>query len=51
LGFLDGKEGFLWHFLQGFWYRVLADAKVYELKKRFNFDDEKIKQYLIDKYK
>lgn len=49
-GFLDGKEGFLWHFLQGFWYRVLADAKVYELKKRFNFDDEKIKQYLREKY-
>lgn len=50
LGFLDGEEGFLWHFLQGFWYRVLADAKVYELKKRFNFDDEKIKQYLREKY-
>ncbi|MBQ4632738.1 MAG: glycosyltransferase family 2 protein, partial [Prevotella sp.] len=33
LGFLDGKEGFLWHFLQGFWYRILADAKVYEVKK------------------
>lgn len=50
LGFLDGKEGFLWHFLQGFWYRTLADAKVYELKKRFNFDDERIKQYLKDTY-
>lgn len=33
LGFLDGKEGFLWHFLQGWWYRTLADAKVYEIKK------------------
>ncbi len=50
LGFLDGKEGFLWHFLQGFWYRSLADAKVFELKKRFGFDKEKIKQYLIDTY-
>lgn len=48
LGFLDGVEGFLWHFLQGFWYRSLADAKVYEIKKRFNFDDERIKQYLIE---
>lgn len=45
-GFLDGKEGFLWHFLQGFWYRALADAKVYEIKKRFGFDDERIKEYL-----
>ena len=46
LGFLDGKEGFLWHFLQGFWYRTLADAKVFEVKKRFNWDNEKIKEYL-----
>ncbi len=49
-GFLDGKEGFLWHFLQGFWYRTLADAKVFELKKRFGYDEAKIKQYLIDTY-
>lgn len=49
-GFLDGKEGFIWHFLQGFWYRYLVDAKIYELKKSFGFDDEKIKQYLKDNY-
>lgn len=50
LGFLDGKEGFLWHFLQGFWYRTLADAKVYEIKKKFNFDEEKIKNFLKENY-
>ena len=33
LGFLDGREGFLWHFLQGWWYRTLVDAKVMELTK------------------
>ena len=33
LGFLDGKEGFLWDFLQGWWYRTLVDAKVYEVRK------------------
>lgn len=49
-GFLDGREGFIWHFLQGFWYRYLVDAKIYELKKRFSWDDEKIKQYLTDNY-
>ena len=27
-GFLEGREGFLWHFLQGWWYRTLVDAKV-----------------------
>lgn len=30
LGFLDGKAGFVFHFLQGFWYRLLIDAKIYE---------------------
>lgn len=33
LGFLDGKEGLIFHFLQGFWYRFLVDAKFYEIKK------------------
>ncbi|MCZ2085614.1 MAG: glycosyltransferase family 2 protein, partial [Flavobacteriales bacterium] len=32
-GFIEGKEGFLWHFLQGFWYRLFVDAKIYEIKK------------------
>ena len=49
-GFLDGKQGFIWHFLQGFWYRFLVDAKIYEIKKQFDFDDERIKQYLIENY-
>jgi glycosyltransferase involved in cell wall biosynthesis len=34
LGFLDGKEGLIYHFLQGFWYRFLVDAKLYERKCR-----------------
>lgn len=33
LGFLDGKEGFLWDFMQGWWYRTMVDAKVLECKK------------------
>ena len=33
LGFLDGKEGLIFHFLQGFWYRFLVDAKIYEKKR------------------
>jgi uncharacterized protein (DUF362 family) len=33
LGFLDGKEGLIFHFLQAFWYRFLVDAKIYEMKK------------------
>ncbi|MGB2705791.1 MAG: glycosyltransferase family 2 protein [Candidatus Omnitrophota bacterium] len=34
LGFLDGKEGFVFHFLQGFWYRFLVDAKIYEIRRK-----------------
>lgn len=30
LGFLDGTEGKIFHFLQAYWYRFLVDAKIYE---------------------
>ena len=32
LGFLDGKEGLVYHGLQGLWYRFLVGAKVDELE-------------------
>lgn len=32
LGFLDGKEGYYFHTLQGRWYRALVDAKVCEIE-------------------
>lgn len=31
LGFLDGREGAAFHVLQGFWYRFLVDAKLFEV--------------------
>jgi len=34
LGFLDGREGLIFHFLQGFWYRFLVDAKLFEYRRR-----------------
>jgi glycosyltransferase involved in cell wall biosynthesis len=33
LGFLDGREGFIFHVLQGFWYRLLVDINISELRK------------------
>ena len=33
LGFLDGKEGKIYTFLQAYWYRYLVDAKLYECDK------------------
>jgi len=32
LGFLDGKQGFIFHVLQAFWYRLLVDINIDELK-------------------
>lgn len=33
LGFLDGPEGKIFHFLQAYWYRFLVDAKMHECEK------------------
>jgi hypothetical protein len=33
LGFLDGPEGKIFHFLQAYWYRFLVDAKMYQCDK------------------
>ncbi|OAI31110.1 glycosyl transferase [Methylosinus sp. R-45379] len=33
VGFLDGREGLIYHFLQGFWYRFLVDVRVLELRR------------------
>lgn len=33
LGFLDGKEGKIFAFLQAYWFRFLVDAKIYEQEK------------------
>ncbi len=49
-GFLEGKEGFLWHFFQGWWYRTLVDARIYEIKKSCNNDPEKIISFLKEKH-
>jgi glycosyltransferase involved in cell wall biosynthesis len=31
-GFLDGKHGFAYHFLQAYWYRALVDVRVLEIE-------------------
>ncbi len=33
MGFLDGREGFTYHVLQGFWYRFLVGSKLRELEQ------------------
>ena len=44
LGFLDGRRGLIWHFLQGLWYRFLVDAKLFEVY----FHAGRDKQAIID---
>ena len=38
LGFLDGTPGYIFAFLQAYWYRTLVDAKIYE--RNLNKDDK-----------
>jgi len=33
LGILDGRTGILFHFLQGFWFRIIVDVKIDEILK------------------
>ena len=50
LGFLDGKQGLIWHFLQGFWYRFLVDAKINEIYLKAGKNKESIQKVLKNDY-
>jgi len=51
-GFLDGYRGFIFHFLQGFWYRFLVDIKLNEYNriKSLNYEmkDEDLISSILD---
>lgn len=34
MGILDGRTGILFHFLQGFWFRIIVDVKIAEILKQ-----------------
>lgn len=48
VGFLDGKKGLIFHFLQAFWYRFYVDVKVYEIYHHAGKDKDSILKYLKD---
>lgn len=50
LGFLDGFRGLLFHVLQGFWYRFLVDAKVYEIERKSKREGLSILEVLKKEY-
>jgi hypothetical protein len=39
LGFLDGKEGFLYHFSQALLYRLMVDVRIEELRRQAISED------------
>lgn len=45
-GFLDGKEGFLFAYIQGWWYRTMVDAKIFEVEKACGSDRKKMKDFI-----
>ncbi len=39
-GFLDGRAGFLYHALQGFWLRLIVDWKIFQIREAKLKDEE-----------
>jgi glycosyltransferase involved in cell wall biosynthesis len=50
LGFLDGKEGLIYHLLQGFWYRFLVDVKIYQIKFLAKKNNKSIAEIIKEHY-
>lgn len=50
LGFLDGKRGLVWHFLQGFWYRFLVDAKILQIEWWAKEENKSVPRILEEKF-
>ncbi|OQY70096.1 MAG: hypothetical protein B6D44_16425, partial [Ignavibacteriales bacterium UTCHB2] len=50
LGFLDGKEGFIFHYLHAFWYRFLVDVKIYQIEKLAKKENKTIPQVIRENY-
>jgi glycosyltransferase involved in cell wall biosynthesis len=49
-GFLDGKEGFIFHTLHAFWYRFLVDTKVYQIEQLAKKKNQTIQEIVLDHY-
>lgn len=49
-GFLEGKRGFIWNFLQCGWYRFLVDAKIFEAYKKAGRNKQSLILYFKEEY-
>jgi hypothetical protein len=50
LGVLDGPEGLVFHTLQGFWYRFLVDAKIWQIEELARRENRSIEDVLRDHF-
>ena len=50
-GFLDGKEGFVFAFIQGWWFRTMVDTNILEVLKACGDDRDKMRKYIADIFK
>ena len=50
LGFLDGRRGLIWHFLQGLWYRFLVDAKIFQVQWLARKNGKTIQQVINEEF-
>jgi glycosyltransferase involved in cell wall biosynthesis len=50
LGFLNGWQGLVFHFLQGFWFRLLVDIKILQIKKLMKKNNLSLKKAVKNKY-
>ena len=41
-GFIDGKEGFIFAFIQGWWFRTMVDVKLLEARKAMETENMKL---------
>jgi glycosyltransferase involved in cell wall biosynthesis len=51
LGFLDHPKVWLFHFMQGLWYRSLVDINIYEAEKAAANDPERLKNIIHREWK
>ena len=45
LGFLDGREGYIYNWFESYWYRFLIDARIYEYEKDPSVLPEELRAY------
>ena len=51
LGFLDHPKVWVFHFMQGLWYRLLVDMNIYEAEKAAQNNPERLKEIIQQEWK